>query len=232
MTASLAKNPLNDQPSRAGSLPLVAGGLALDFANTASGRGGGRHIENLRCGAVVVAWARHAGIIDEAATTRLAERIAAPHKAFAAFLGDALSLREAVHRIAAAIARRELPDRGDLSLLSARCASALGKATIEMGSEGARWRWPVAEPVPETILGPIALSAVGLLRDSDPRRIKQCRGEHCGWVFFDMTKNGSRRWCEMKVCGNRAKAKAHYRRHKFQAEAAVETGATAETGAS
>jgi predicted RNA-binding Zn ribbon-like protein len=132
-----------------------------------------------------------------------------------------------VHRIAAAIAVRQAPDQKDLSVLSASCARTLAKATLEMGSDGARWRWPSVEPIPETVLGPIALSAIGLLRESDPKRIKQCPGEHCGWVFFDMTKNGSRRWCEMKVCGNRAKAKAHYQRHKYRAEPA-EVAATAE----
>ena len=43
----------------------------------------------------------------------------------------------------------------------------------------------------------------------DVSRIKQCSGDHCGWLFFDTTKNKQRRWCEMDVCGNRAKQKAH-----------------------
>jgi predicted RNA-binding Zn ribbon-like protein len=219
MTAAGRKNLHgDDEPSRAGSLTLVAGGLALDFANTASGRAGERHLDHLRHGADVIAWVRHAGLLDEAAAARLDDKIAASDPAFASFLEDAVSLREAVYRIAAAIAHRRPPDPADLSFLSARCAAVLAKATIEMNGEGARWRWPTDDPVPETVLGPIALSAVGLLRESDPKRIKQCPGEHCGWVFFDMTKNGSRRWCEMKVCGNRAKAKAHYQRHKLTAE--------------
>jgi predicted RNA-binding Zn ribbon-like protein len=215
--------------SRAGSLPLIGSGLALDFANTVSGRGGERHIDHLREAADIVDWARHAGLLDEAGAARLRERILRLDKAFTWFLRDALMLREAVHRIVGAIARREPPERADLSHLSACCASSLAKATLEMEGQGARWRWPTEEPVPETILGPIALSAVGLLRDSDPARLKQCPGEHCGWVFFDMTKNRSRRWCEMSVCGNRAKAKSHYRRFKFKAEAvAAEPQAKAE----
>ena len=60
------------------------------------------------------------------------------------------------------------------------------------------------------------------MAEGDPTRLKQCPGEHCGWVFFDMTKNKSRRWCEMSVCGNRAKAKAHYRRLKAEAVALAE----------
>jgi predicted RNA-binding Zn ribbon-like protein len=217
MTASVADPPTRDDGTRAGSLPLVGGGLALDFANTASGRGGERQLEHLGCGADVVAFARHAGILDEAAAKKLDAKITARDRAFAPFL------REAVHRIVRAIARREPVDQADLSLLSARCASALAKATLEMTGDGARWRWPIADPLPETVLGPIALSAIGLLRECDPKRLKQCPGEHCGWVFFDMTKNGSRRWCEMSVCGNRAKARMQYRRRKLRGEAAPHT---------
>jgi predicted RNA-binding Zn ribbon-like protein len=43
------------------------------------------------------------------------------------------------------------------------------------------------------------------LLQADLSRIKMCQGEKCGWLFFDATKNKSRRWCEMEICGNRAK---------------------------
>jgi predicted RNA-binding Zn ribbon-like protein len=224
MAAPGRKRPHTDNPSRAGSLTLVAGGLALDFANTSSGRGSEQHLDHLRDARNVVSWALHAGLLSDEAAARLTERIIANDPAFASFLPDALSLREAVYRIAVAIAHRRTPDQADLAFLSARCAAALAKGTLEMGDEGARWRWPSAEATPETVLGPIALSAVGLLRESDPKRIKQCPGEHCGWVFFDMTKNASRRWCEMKVCGNRTKAKTHYRRHRMHPLIAEEVG--------
>ena len=53
-----------ESPSRAGTLDLIAGALALDFANTASGRGGPQHLEHLREPAHVLIWAEHAGVID------------------------------------------------------------------------------------------------------------------------------------------------------------------------
>jgi predicted RNA-binding Zn ribbon-like protein len=209
--------PLNAK-SEAGSLALVAGALALDFTNTASGRGGERYRDHLRNHDDVVTWAAHAGIIDEVAAGQIGDRIRKDDPDFRQLLENALSLREAIYEVAAAIARRAPPAKEHLDLISRRCAAALASASLEMGANGARWRWPHEPPLPATILGPVALSAVGLLREADPARIKQCAGEHCGWVFFDMTKNGSRRWCEMSVCGNRAKAKAHYRRAKIQAD--------------
>jgi predicted RNA-binding Zn ribbon-like protein len=59
------------------------------------------------------------------------------------------------------------------------------------------------------VLGPIALSALATLGQADLTRVKRCEGEKCGWLFFDTTKNKSRRWCEMEICGNRAKQKRH-----------------------
>lgn len=48
----------------------------------------------------------------------------------------------------------------------------------------------------------------------DRTRIRRCQGDRCGLVYYDTSKNRSRRWCDMAACGNRAKAAAHYRRTK------------------
>lgn len=55
-------------------------------------------------------------------------------------------------------------------------------------------------------------SALRLLSLPDPQRLKICG--HCGWLFLDRSKNKSRFWCDMAVCGNRTKASRHYRRKK------------------
>ncbi|WP_232524336.1 CGNR zinc finger domain-containing protein [Nocardiopsis gilva] len=46
-------------------------------------------------------------------------------------------------------------------------------------------------------------------------RIRRCEGDHCVLYFFDTSRNGTRRWCSMAVCGNRAKAQRHYRKGKL-----------------
>jgi predicted RNA-binding Zn ribbon-like protein len=43
-------------------------------------------------------------------------------------------------------------------------------------------------------------------------RLKACRDETCEWAFYDHTKNRSGAWCNMAVCGNRAKARAYRER--------------------
>jgi predicted RNA-binding Zn ribbon-like protein len=40
-------------------------------------------------------------------------------------------------------------------------------------------------------------------------RVKICPADDCRWAFHDNSRNGSRQWCSMAVCGNRAKARAH-----------------------
>lgn len=54
-----------------------------------------------------------------------------------------------------------------------------------------------------------ALSAVELLTSPDLGRVTRCSGEGCAWLFVDASKNRSRRWCDMSVCGNRAKARRY-----------------------
>jgi predicted RNA-binding Zn ribbon-like protein len=45
-------------------------------------------------------------------------------------------------------------------------------------------------------------------------RLKACPGPHCGWLFYDASRNASSRWCSMSICGNRTKTAAYRRRRK------------------
>jgi predicted RNA-binding Zn ribbon-like protein len=57
-------------------------------------------------------------------------------------------------------------------------------------------------------------AAVELLTSEDIMRVRTCADETCAWLFLDRTKNQRRRWCDMKTCGNRVKARRHYERLK------------------
>lgn len=48
----------------------------------------------------------------------------------------------------------------------------------------------------------------------DPSYVRRCGGDRCILLFYDTSRTRSRRWCDMSVCGNRAKATAHYHRRK------------------
>jgi predicted RNA-binding Zn ribbon-like protein len=200
--------------SRAGSLSLVGGVLALDFANTASGRETSRPIEHLQTAGHIVDWAMHARSIDAATAERCRAAMARHATAPAKLLRDALRLREAVYRIGSAVARGETPAPADLGILKAlACASVESAELAPVPGNGYAFDFS-AGPVESTLLGPVAWSAVDLLAKGPFERIRQCPGPDCGWLFFDGSKNSSRRWCDMAVCGNRSKAKRHRERSR------------------
>jgi hypothetical protein len=72
----------------------------------------------------------------------------------------------------------------------------------------------VPEPV-DGVLGALGL-VVAIVHDAQLtgtfRRLKACPGHHCGWVFYDSSRNAAGTWCSMGVCGGREKARAYRRR--------------------
>jgi predicted RNA-binding Zn ribbon-like protein len=200
-------------PSRASSLPLVGSELALDFTNTSSGRGSAFHQEHVTSAADIIGWACHARILTPSDGSRL--RSAVQDKDLGTpLLQRTLALRERVHAIAAALAQGRPPSTPDVKDLTRVHAECVGRAQLVLHNSAFVWTWDPKEAPIESVLGPITLSALALLTQADLSRIKQCGGDHCGWLFFDTTKNKSRRWCEMEVCGNRAKQKRHQKKQK------------------
>src|SRR5262249_52390983 len=134
-----------------------------------------------------------------------------------AFLLRLLEIRELIFAIATALAdRRPIPDRLRAALTDAH-AESLRSAAIRMREGAYMWSWDPRRDMQAAILGPITLSALTLLMEKDLSRTKRCAGLECGWLFFDTTKNKGRRWCEMSVCGNRAKVRAARARRRKRA---------------
>ena len=192
-------------PSRAGSLPLIADDLALDFANTESGRGFPSHENHLREAEDVAQWLKHAKALPAEDADWLKGEVSKRADLAADLMTQAIALREAIHDIGAALGRRAKPPAASLADLSAVHARCVAKAALAPGVLSCRWRWSVRAAPVEAALGPIALAAVKLFTEGDFHRIRECGGHACGWLFYDRSKNNRRRWCEMEVCGNRAK---------------------------
>lgn len=199
--------------SRAGSLSLVGGAPALDFANTMAGRDSAAPVEHLQAAADVVAWAAHAGCLDAATAKRCMAALAADPGAARGVLREARRLRDAIHGIGAALARAAAPEAADLAGLKEVAWRALGAA--ELAPASGRYRFDfTAAPVEAALLGPVAWSALDLLRNGGFDRLKQCANRDCGWLFLDGSKNNSRRWCDMATCGNLAKGRRHRNRRR------------------
>ena len=194
-----------DPPSRAGSLDLIAEDLALNFANTESGRGFPSHQNHFLEAANVVEWLRHAKALPVEETDWLQAHVAKRADPAGDLLATAVALRDAVHDIGVALGHRAKPPEAALASLSALHARCVAKAELAPGVASCRWQWSVRASPVEAALGPIALAAVRLFTEGDFGRIRECGGHACGWLFYDRSKNNRRRWCEMEVCGNRAK---------------------------
>jgi predicted RNA-binding Zn ribbon-like protein len=70
-----------------------------------------------------------------------------------------------------------------------------------------QWAWPGMERDPELAVWMLAMSASDLLTSEAVERVRECDNPECRWLFIDTSKNHTRRWCDMKVCGNRMKAR-------------------------
>ena len=198
---------MKERPIR--DLVLVGGRACFDFTNTTSGRGGSRHLEHLTAPTRIVDWAQHAGVIDAAEHRRIRAGLAAEAPLLAS---EALALREGLYRLFAAIAARRTPEAADLALLNRWVERVYPHVAVVAGKHGFALGWRPEPATQDAILRRLVRSAVEVLTHDPLERVKQCTGRDCGFLFFDETRNNSRRWCEMSLCGNRAKAQRSYRR--------------------
>jgi predicted RNA-binding Zn ribbon-like protein len=84
---------------------------------------------------------------------------------------------------------------------------------LRFGPDGPRFQRCAGAGVTGALGLILALAARAML-DGTWARLKICPGDHCGWAFYDQSRNQTGRWCSMSVCGGRAKARAHYRRRQ------------------
>ena len=200
---------------------LSGGAICLDFVNTLGNRAGPEPLEeHLASYRDLVDFAWQAGTLtDPAARLLQTAGDARPNEA-RAVLERAIALREALFRIFAPVARDERPDEQDLAGLNAELGRALLHARVSKGAGGYALAWddPVADATAgaesplDAPLWPIAHSAMDLLLEADLTRVGECDSDTCGFLFLDTTKNRSRRWCDTRICGNRARVRRHRRR--------------------
>ena len=222
----MAQSKSSTEGRHAGNLPLEGGRLCLDFVNTLDWRGAPQPVELLRGYADLLVWAVHAGLLEREAAAGLQEDAALRPDRARDVLRRAVTLREALHRLLRTAGAEGPASAADRAVLNAELASPAGAWQLVPGAGG--WHWQGADDL-AGVLRPIAWSAAELLASPERLRVKACGDATCGWLFLDASRNGTRRWCSMAGCGNRAKARRHYRRQR--AGAGIGTGSPAETGA-
>lgn len=203
---------------------LTGGALCLDFANTVGSRPDpARRSDRLADYEDLVAWSRLAGILTRREAERLRRAAAADPKLARAALARARRLRETIYRVFTAVASGRAPSEADLVRLQAVWNRAMAQSRLVWAGDQAVWRAsPTATAAFDGPAWAAARAAVELLTSPRLSRVRTCAAPGCGWLFVDLSRNRSRRWCDMRVCGNRAKVRRFYarRRHASVARAA------------
>jgi predicted RNA-binding Zn ribbon-like protein len=183
--------------------------VCVDFANTVEWRGGSNPVEKMPDYDRFLQWGVKSTALSEAGADSLRREAAAhPSKAEAAFT-DAIALREAIYRVLFAVANNLPRHREDVDLLNRWYQRAMSHKGLADTGEYFLWTWEGEETSLDALTWRVAQSAGNLLTSRFAQRIKSCPGESCAWLFVDTSRNGSRRWCEMQICGNRAKVRRH-----------------------
>lgn len=161
----------------------------------------------------VAYWFRHLDLITEAEVEQTL-KWAAQHPAEAQVAFEKiLTLRDANYRTLTALVHLRQPAGADLDLLHQTLIEAETHRQLTVSPNGIRWVWKGKEDNLVWTLWPLAQTTAELLTSDRLHRLRECGG--CYWLFMDTSRNGMRRWCDMKTCGNRAKAHRHYEKSKI-----------------
>lgn len=193
---------------------LSGGDLSLDFANTVSRRTvQARRRDHLTNYDDLVAFARQSRALSGPEAEQLLNYAHHHQEQARALLQEALEFREVLYRAFSALAAGSQARPSDLREINNRAVQAMTHRNLvrEDGRYRWHWRWDKGQ-VLERLLWPISQSAADLLTSSDLGDVRECDAADCAWLFLDHSRNHSRRWCDMKTCGNREKARRHYQR--------------------
>jgi len=190
---------------------LLADHPALDFVNTLDDR---YHpdgpVELITSYDEVLQFAIQSKILT-AAEARTLGRVT-PRPAAERALRRARALRETVERLFTAVVENRPIASADVSILNGYLEHALKHRIVRSSGLPMVWAWEGITRDPDSPLWAISLGAAELLTSDALVYVRQCACETCRWLFLDTSKNHSRRWCDMKICGDRMKARAYYRR--------------------
>jgi predicted RNA-binding Zn ribbon-like protein len=193
---------------------LTSGLLCLDFANTVDDRTEIQPEELLISFTALVSWSQQAQVLTEQEAQQLSKKAEQRPSEATRVLKRAVEVREAIFRIFKAIAEDASPEDEDLVVLSAAVADAQHHAQIVPKAAGFIWDWIGRAGDLDCMLWPVVQSAADFLTSDELDTLRVCASDSCDWLFIDTSKNHSRRWCNMKSCGNREKARRFYTRKK------------------
>lgn len=191
---------------------FIAGALCLDFANTIHDRRAEDKEEELHAISDVLLWAKEAGLLSVADHGRLATHYRRDPRASAAALAKAVTIRDLLVSIFAGLANGRSISSQRFFELNSALEEVPGFLSVRKDSDRIAMQWTSAHEGLQRVFFKVLTSAADLLASDRLMRLRECASNDCTWLFVDESRNRSRRWCDMSTCGNRMKARRHYRR--------------------
>jgi predicted RNA-binding Zn ribbon-like protein len=194
------------------NLFLDGGTLAFDFINTVNTRKQPANRDYLENFEDVLKWGSKTNmLLPERIKVLSAEKALRPRLAKKA-LFQLIDTREILYELFKAIANNRKPDNTLAADFNRLLSDAFGDLKMEFYDRSIKIDLIDKKNLLSEPFKNVMKSAYDILTTEDFARIKECPG--CGWIFLDKTKNGKRRWCNMKVCGSSDKASRYYYRKK------------------
>lgn len=192
---------------------FIAGNLALDFANTVHNFGASDPEDDLKGSLDLANWARQAGLLTKQESWENSGAGRADPGVASSGFKRALRLRGLIYEIFSAVAQGNRVQPAALEGLNSYFAQAMSQASIRQAGDRYELGWDKGTRGMDRALCVVARAAVELLTSGKLRRVRECTGDNCTWLFLDTSRGGRRRWCDMQACGNRAKVRRFRQRN-------------------
>ncbi|MDR4315441.1 Conserved protein containing a Zn-ribbon-like motif, possibly RNA-binding [Niallia circulans] len=202
--------------SEMNSYMMVGERLCMDFINTVSWRESGEKRRDwFTSYAKIVDWCIHADVLTKQKAKVLLLKAEEKPSEAGEVLKRIIEMREVMYQIFKSVSKGTSPHPLDLECFNGFVSNFYQTLRVIHEKDHYTLKFMDNEENLDTMLPPILQSAVDLLvSKNDLERVKKCEGDSCGWLFFDTSRNRSRRWCSMADCGNRAKARRFYQKEK------------------
>ncbi len=195
-------------------LNLIADNVCVDFVNTVERGVRYQHQDWIGSYDAFLLWSRKAGLIDSDEFTCLKTQSSANRRKASRVFEKVLRLRALLRGIFAAISSGSTISTTTIKELNEFLTEAHLARKLEWVDQRAVWRWRADSVAMERPLWTLVMAAADLLTGGNVECVRKCANPQCSWMFVDTSKNKRRRWCEMEVCGNQAKARGHYARYR------------------
>lgn len=193
---------------------FIAGALCLDFANTIHNLRAEDREEELHAISDLLEWAKEARLLSSSDHAGLAAHYTRNLREATAALAKGIAIRDLLLTIFIGIANGRTVSAQRIYELNSALAQTPGLLRVHKTFNRMETEWMSAADGLQQVFFAVLTNAAELLASGRLGRVRECASADCTWLFVDESRNRSRRWCDMRACGNRMKARRHYQRAK------------------